>query len=88
MIITKRKVTEEKIEVTFPYYSTDSICHWYKAIDEHRLLKIFIGSGGYYTVELTEYNISAAFDDRCIEIAEQVFNEKFYEATTNMTNYI
>jgi hypothetical protein len=88
MIITKKTVVEEKIEVNFPYYSTDGICHWYKAISETQMLKIFIGSGGYYTVELTEYNIYTAFEDRCTPITEQVFNEKFYEATTNMTNYI
>ena len=88
MIITTRKVTEEQIEVTFPHYSTDGICHWYKAISEDKMIKIFIGSGGYCTVDLTEYNIYNAFDERCTLITEQDFLKKFNEATTNMTNYI
>jgi len=44
--------------------------------------------GGYCTVDLTEYNIYNAFDERCTLITEQDFLEKFNEATTNMTNYI
>jgi hypothetical protein len=88
MIITKRKVTEEQIEVNFPHYSTDGICHWYKAISEYKMIKIFIGSGGYCTVDLTEYNVYNAFDDKCTIITEQDFLEKFNEAMTNITENI
>lgn len=88
MKIIKRTVINEEIEVTFPHYSTDSICHWYKAISEDKLIKVFIGSGGYSTVDLTQYNVHAAFDERCTMITEQGFLEKFNEAMTNIRENI
>lgn len=87
MKITKRIVTEEQIEVSFPHYSKDSICHWYKVISENKMIKIFSDTMlEYGTIELTEYCIYSAFDDRTTKITEKEFNEKFYEVCTNITN--
>jgi hypothetical protein len=89
MKITKRIVTEEQIEVKFPYYSTDNICHWYKVISENKMIKIFSNSyAEYCSIDLTEYCIYNAFDEKNTEITEKEFNEKFYEVSTIITNNI
>jgi hypothetical protein len=86
MKITKTITQKVEIEVQFPYYSKDNICHWYKAISENKMIKIFSGSDGYCSVDLSEYNIASAFDERCTVITEQEFNEKYNETITNITN--
>jgi hypothetical protein len=65
MKITKRTVTKEEIEVSFPHYSTDNICHWYKVISEDKMIKIFSNSySEYCSIDLTQYCIYNAFDER------------------------
>jgi hypothetical protein len=87
MKITKRTVTKEEIEVSFPHYSTDNICHWYKVISEDKMIKIFSNSyEEYCSIDLTQYCIYAAFDDKATEITEKEFNDKFYEVSTIITN--
>jgi hypothetical protein len=87
MKITKRTVTEEQIEVSFPHYSTDNICHWYKVISENQMVKIFSDSySEYCSIDLTQYCIFNAFDKRCTILTEKEFNEKFYEVCTIITN--
>jgi hypothetical protein len=89
MIITRRSVTEEQIEVSFPHYSTDNICHWYKAISETKMIKIYSGNDKEYcSIDLTEYNIWMAFDDKCSVISEKEFNDKFYEVSFTMTTQL
>jgi hypothetical protein len=87
MKITKRIVKDEEIEVSLPHYSKDGICHWYKVISENKMIKIFSDTIlEYGTVELTEYCIYTAFDERTTEITEKEFNDKFYEVSTIITN--
>jgi hypothetical protein len=87
MKITKRTVTKEEIEVSFPHYSKDNVCHWYKVISEDKMIKIFSDTLlEYGSIDLTEYCIYNAFDDRTTEITEKEFNDKFYEVNTIITN--
>jgi hypothetical protein len=87
MTITKTITQKVEIEVQFPYYSKDNICHWYKAISETKMIKIFSNTSGEYgSIDLTEYCIYSAFDERTTQITEKEFNDKFYEVTTNITN--
>ena len=89
MKMTKTTVIKEEIEVSFPHYSTDNICHWYKAISEDKMIKIYCGlSKEYCAIDLTEYCIYNAFDERTTVITEKEFNEKFYEVNTIITNNI
>jgi hypothetical protein len=87
MKITKRIVTEQQIEVSFPHYSTDNVCHWYKVISEDKMIKIFSDSfAEYCSIDLTQYCISNAFDEKCTILTEKEFNDKFYEVNTIITN--
>jgi hypothetical protein len=86
MKITRRITKEEQIEVQFPHYSKDDVCHWYKVISENKMIKIYSGSEGYCSLDLTEYNISSAFEDTKTIITEQEFNEKYNEVLNIITN--
>lgn len=88
MKITKTTTVKEEIEVTFPHYSKDNVCHWYKAISEDKMIKIFHGSNDYCTVDFTEYNIWSAFDEKCVKITEKEFNDKFFDVVAIMSNNI
>ena len=88
MKITRRITKEEQIEVQFPHYSTDNICHWYKAISEEVIIKIFSGSGGYCTIDLSEYNIQTAFEEKNTIITEEEFKAKYVEVLQNITNQL
>ena len=87
MKITKTITQKVEIEVQFPYYSKDNVCHWYKVISEDKMVKIFRETySEYCSIDLTQYCIANAFDERCTVITEQEFNEKYNETITNITN--
>lgn len=86
MRITKRITAEVEIEVQFPYYSKDNVCHWYKAISETKMVKIYSSNQGYCCLDLTEFNISAAFEDTNTVITEEEFNDKYNEVLNKINN--
>lgn len=85
--ILKEEKIQKEIQVELPYFATDGVCHWYKVISEHQMLKVFVGASDC-ALEITEYNIKSVFADDKKEVAESEFLNQFNKVINQLNEKI